>query len=373
MLLKICAIPLLGLVFLLGACGQVPSGAALQSDVLREGRGETPSLQVVPVTRNNISMLAEWPTVGWSGRYNWLAPSRAPDSALIQTGDTLQIAVWDTQENSLLATPESRVSTVPPTPVSSSGTIFMPYVGEIAVRGMTADAARAKLQEALTDIAPSAQVQLSVEQGRNNAVDIASGVGAPGRYMLESRNTTIMSVIAEAGGISESLRHPLIVLQRDGRRYETRAEDLLEDPQRDILLRGGDKIAVVEDDRNFNALGAAGQQRVIYFEEESLTAMQAVSLMGGLSSARANPRGLLVLRDYTEALRKPFRAGPYMDQVVFTLDFTSADGLFAARKFEIQPGDTVLATESPVTRLQTILGLFGNVVGFAATTSNLAN
>lgn len=370
MLLKFRVILLLGCALALASC-TVPSGAALQSSVVSAGSGENPSLQVVPVSRSNVSMLAEWPTTGWSGRYNWLSASRGPDSALIQTGDTLQIAIWDTQENSLLATPESRVSSVPPTQVSASGTIFMPYVGEVTVRGLTAEAARTRLQEALADIAPTAQVQLTVEQGRNNAVDMASGVGAPGRYMLESRNTSILSVISEAGGINPALRHPLIVLQRDGRRYETRAEDLLNDPQRDILLRGGDRIAVVEDDRNFNALGAAGQQRVIYFEEESITAMQAVSKMGGLLASRANPKGLLVLRDYTQELREPFAAGPHMDQVVFTLDFTTADGLFAARKFEINPGDTLLATESPVTRVQTVLGLLGTVVGFGATANNL--
>ncbi|MGX0876502.1 polysaccharide export outer membrane protein [Roseovarius sp. MBR-154] len=370
MLLKLRALVLAACALSLAACS-LPSGAALQSSVVSEGSGQNPSLQVVPVTRSNVSMLSEWPATGWSGRYNWLSASRGPDSALIQTGDTLQMVVWDTQENSLLASSDSRMTTVPPIPVSASGTIFMPYVGEVAVRGLTADAARTKLQESLSDIAPTAQVQLSVEQGRNNAVDMASGVGLPGRYMLESRNTTILSVISEAGGISPALRHPLIVLQRDGRRYETRAEDLLNDPQRDILLRGGDRIAVVEDDRNFNALGAAGQQSVIYFEEESITAMQAVSQMGGLLASRANPKGLLVLRDYTQELREPFAAGPHMEQVVFTLDFTTADGLFAARKFEINPGDTLLATESPVTRVQTILGLLGTVVGFTATANNL--
>lgn len=372
MLLKIRVFALLGIAVLLGAC-TLPSGAALQSDVVREGRGGQPSLQVVPVTRSSISMIAQWPTTGWSGQYNWLEVSGAPDSAVIQTGDTLRISIWDSQENSLLASPEARMSTVPPMTVSASGTVFMPYVGEISVRGMTASAARTRLQEALADIAPAAQVQLAVEQGRNNAVDVAAGVSSPGRYMLESRNTTILSVIAAAGGVSESLRNPLVVLQRDGRRYETRVDDILGDPRRNVLMRGGDRIAVIEDDRNFNVLGAAGRQSVIYFEEENITAMQAVSQMGGLSSARANPKGLLVLRDYSDELRKPFKAGPFMDQVVFTFDFTTADGLFAARKFQIHPGDTLLATEAPVTRLQTILGLFGSVVGFAATTSNLSN
>jgi polysaccharide export outer membrane protein len=58
--------------------------------------------------------------------------------------------------------------------------------------------------------------------------------------------------------------------------------------------------------------------------------------------------------------------------VVFTFDLTSADGLFAARQFQIQSGDTVLATESPVTNARTILGLFGSVFGVTAQATAVA-
>jgi hypothetical protein len=39
----------------------------------------------------------------------------------------------------------------------------------------------------------------------------------------------------------------------------------------------------------------------------------------------------------------------------------------------IAPGDTLLATESPVTKVQTITRLFGSVVGFGSTVSNLSD
>ena len=62
-----------------------------------------------------------------------------------------------------------------------------------------------------------------------------------------------------------------------------------------------------------------------------------------------------------------------MQQVVFTLDLTSADGLFAARKFQIQPDDTVLATESPITSAQTVFGLVGAVLGVSAQANAISN
>ncbi|HBQ35876.1 MAG TPA: polysaccharide biosynthesis protein, partial [Rhodobacteraceae bacterium] len=47
-------------------------------------------------------------------------------------------------------------------------------------------------------------------------------------------------------------------------------------------------------------------------------------------------------------------------------DLTSADGLFAARKFKINPNDTILATESPVNVTRKVLSLVGAVFGTAS-------
>ncbi|WP_371224331.1 polysaccharide biosynthesis/export family protein [Roseovarius sp. 2305UL8-3] len=362
----------LGLSLVLAGCS-LPRGAALQNEVLNESESETPSFQVVNVTRDITPSLATWPATGWAGHYHWFGSDTGPDSSVIQTGDVLSIAIWDNQENSLLSGDGAKLTSLPPMTVSSAGKIYMPYVGEVSVRGMSQPAARNRLQESLDDIAPSAQVQLSVEQGRNNSIDLVSGVGNPGRYPLENRNTKILTALALGGGISSNLRHPLVRLQRGGRTYETRADALLRDANRNVRLRGGDQIAVVEDDRTFNVLGAASQESVIYFEKEEMSAMEALSAMGGLQDSRANPKGILILREYEADDLKPGLSGPDMRQVVFTVNLTNADGLFAARQFMIQPGDTLLATESPVTAAQTILGLLGTVVGFSATVNNLTD
>ena len=63
--------------------------------------------------------------------------------------------------------------------------------------------------------------------------------------------------------------------------------------------------------------------------------------------------------------------------MIFSLDLTTADGLFAARNFLINPNDTVLATESPVVAVRTVLSLFGAALGTASdvttTTQTLSN
>lgn len=360
----------LAVLVLLAGCS-LPRGAAIQSEILSEETRETPSFQLVQITRDMTPVLAKWPVTGWHGRYHWFGTSRGPDSSVIRTGDAVDIVIWDSQDNSLLNAAGSKSTVIPTMQVSSSGTIFMPYVGEVPIRGMTASSARKRLQDRLEPIAPSAQVQISVTPGRNNAVDLISGMSAPGRYTLENRDTKILSIIAQGGGISSGLRNPLVRLQRGGNSYETRFSSLLAEPARNVRLLGGDQISVVEDDRSFNVLGAAGSQQVMYFEKEQMTAMEALSAMGGLESSRANPKGVLILREYKASDLKPGNAGPDMQQVVFSIDLTSADGLFAARQFEINPNDTLLATESPIRSVQTVFGLIGSLIGLTAQTNNL--
>lgn len=363
---------LLCLALVAGACS-LPRSAAVQREVINQGGSENPTFQVVEVTRAATPMLAAWPYTGDQAYHTWFQADRGPDSSVIQTGDQLDVVVWDNQENSLISTPGAKQTPIPPLMVSSSGTVFLPYVGDVRVRGLTPEDARDRIQRKMEMIVPAAQVQIGVTPGRNNSVDVASGVGAPGRYPLDNRNTRLLSVLALAGGVNTALRHPRVRLQRNGRIYETRIESILSDPSQNIRVQGGDQIAIVEDNRTFTALGASGSQKLVYFEKEQMNALDALSAAGGLNAGRADPKGVLILREYHPRDLTIGPKGPDLQQVVFSIDLTNADGLFAARQFQIHPNDTLLATESPVTAVRTIVGLFGSVIGFGAQVNNLSN
>ena len=337
----------------------------MSSEVLKTQKSEVPSYSVVEVSRTNVDAIARWPRTGWSGGYRWIAASRGPASPLIRTGDTVNLVIWDNQENSLLTSGATKVVEMNNLVVSPEGTVFVPYVDEVLVRGLTPSDARRRIQRALAEIAPSAQVQLSMKAGRQNSVDLVSGVNSPGNYQLPDRDFTILSLIAQGGGISSALRNPLVRLIRDGKTYEIRAERLFAEADKNALLRGGDRVLVEEDRRYFTALGATGSEQLVYFQKEHITALEAISIAGGLTDSRADPKGVLVFREYPPAAVRRDGSGPEMRQVVFTFDLTRADGLFAARNFPSNPGDTVLATESPVTAAQTIFGLIGQTLGIA--------
>ena len=355
----------------LTACS-LPRGAALQNEIVGAQDDAAASFQVVPVTRGNISTLAGWPQTGWHGHYHWFDKSQGPNSQVIRPGDRVVLTVWDNDQSSLLAGPEGN-AILPEMTVTPGGTLFVPYVGEINVRGRTPAAARRYIQNEIEVIAPSAQVQLSHEPGRQSAVDAVRGVASPGTYPLPDRNVSILSLISQAGGISTELRNPLVRLIRNGETYEIRAKTLLEDAKRNVVLRGGDKIIVDEDDRSFIALGATGREELVYFEQEHLTTLEALAVVGGLSDNRADLKGLLILREYPVSTLRLDDSGPQKDQVVFSFDLTSAEGLFAARKFRVNPDDVVIASESPITSTRTILGLVGSIVGLGGAVNNLTD
>ncbi|MGR3377463.1 polysaccharide biosynthesis/export family protein [Salipiger abyssi] len=357
---------------LIASCS-LPRGAALQSEVLNESSAENPSFQVVSVTRANMPAIASWPRTGWENEHEWPGTSSGPSSNVISTGDQVDIVIWDSQENSLLTSEAEKSTLMSGVEVGPDGAIFVPYVNKVYIRGLTPAAARTRVQEQLIQIAPSAQVQLKLTQGRTNSVELVGGVAAPGAYQMPSRNYKVLSLIADGGGIQPSLRNPRVRLIRGGATYEISASQLLESGARNTLLRPGDTVIVEQDDHSFTALGASGKEDLIYFPKDDLAAMEAISLMGGLTDFRADPKGVLVLREYRVKHLRSDGSAPRMQQVVFSFDLTSADGLFAAKKFLINPGDTVLATESPITSTQTVFGLVGTVFGLTRQASTLSN
>lgn len=341
----------------LTACS-MPRGAAMQAEILRGTQSEDSDFQVVEVTRAALAGINAWPRPVGAVRYSWVSTGASATTRLIRAGDLISLAIWDSQDTSLLTTNEQRFANMQNINVSTSGQIFVPYVGEITVSGMSAEAARRDIQQRMEMIVPDAQVQLSVTPGSGNTIDVVTGVAQPGRIPLTETSPTILSVIAQAGGINPSLRNPLVRLQRAGVAYAIPAQRLFAEPSQNIQLRGGDRILVEPDQRSFIALGASGSQQVVYFEREEINALDALSTIGGLSAARADLRGVMVLREYAASNVRSTGAYPNKPWVIFTFNLTDADGLFAAQRFLIQPDDVVLATESPVPAITHVLNMF---------------
>lgn len=356
----------------LSGCAILPRGAAVEREIISVAQGETADFAVHPVTRDFLTVMADWPHAG-APPLRWIPASGGARTQVIAAGDTLQITIWDSNESSLISTPGQRAVRIEAMTVAPDGTVFVPYVGNTRVAGMTLQVARETLQQDIDRVVPSSQVQLSMVEGRANSVDLVGGVASPGTYPMPDRNFTLLNLIAAGGGVQASLANPQLRLIRAGNIYGLSLARLFADPGLDTLLLGGDRVLVEADRRYFLTLGAAGRQSQHAFTQDEVSALDAVSIMGGVESRRGNPGGILILREYPQSALRPDASGPAQARVVFSLDLTSADGLFSARNFRIASGDLVLVTESPITSAQTIFGLLGAAFGLANQTANLGN
>lgn len=368
---QLCARLILSAVITLAmaACDILPRGAPVEREVVEAARGEVADFAVYPVTRPFLAMLSDWPRSGES-HLGWMPTSGGARTQVIAIGDQLELTVWDSADDSLI-TNGNPSAVIDALVVSPDGMIFVPYVGNVRISGMTTQLARQRLQEEIDIIAPSAQVQLELVEGRTNSVDLVGGVGAPGRLPMPDRNYTVLNAIADAGGVRPELDNPQIRLIRSGSIYGTSIGRLFAEPGLDTLLRGGDRLIVEEDRRYFLSLGAAGEQSQHAFPQDYVTALDALAIIGGVQSNRGDPGGILILREYPTSAVRTDTGGPDQSRVVFALDMTNADGLFSARNFRINPGDLVLVTESPVTGVQTIFGLIGSAFGLVSAANGL--
>jgi polysaccharide biosynthesis/export protein len=347
---------------LVSACA-LPRGAPEEAQILAGAEDPTATFEVRPVTRDTLGELKSWPITGPTGTQGWISRSRGPANQVIESGDAIDLVVWDNEESSLLTNPNQKVVELAGIVVSPQGEVFLPYVSDIYIAKMSPDQARAAIQERMVMIIPSAQVQLIHTPGRKSSVDLISGVRKAGNFPLPDRDYTILSLIAEGGGIDPDVENPQIRLQREGKLFGISMDKLLESPDLDTTLRGGDKVYVESDERFFLSLGAAGKEAQISFPTDTVTALDAASLIGGIQESRGNMKGVLILRDYAESAVRSDGTGPEKERVIFAFDMTTADGLFSAGDFPIQHRDLVLVTESPINSASTIIGLVFEALG----------
>lgn len=348
----------------LTACN-APRGGAIQSEILAEANAKAPDIALYQVDRSTLAKYRAWPSTNDSDGYGWLKHKHQGPDAAITPGDSLNIVIWDSEETSLLSNGTSTSTVMKDLKVSSSGTIFLPFAGTVRVAGLSENGARNIIQRKMSEVVPSAQVQLSASKGTNASVSIVAGVAKPGSYPINDGHFTVLNALAAAGGPNARISNPQLRLVRSGKVYTESLATLLEDADQDTVLRGGDKLSIESDRRYFRSLGAATKEAIIPFDRPQITALDAMSMIGGLDARSADPKGIMVLRQYKPTQVRDDGTGPANDRAVFVFDITSADGMFSAGEFNIQSKDTVLVTESSLNSANYTLGVLLRLTGAA--------
>lgn len=312
------------------------------------------------------------PALGFSE--NFLKAARV-GSDTIQPGDTLGLTIWENVEDGLLATAGANSTTLEEVQVDGSGYIFVPYAGRIKASGNTPEGIRGVIVEKLKDQTPDPQVQVRRLAGNGATVALAGAVGAQGVYPIERPTRTLATMLANAGGVTIEAEIAQITVIRGNARGKIWLKDLFDRPELDIALRAGDKILVEEDSRAFTALGATGSQDRVAFETQTLSALEAIATVGGLTATAADPTGVFILRNEPAEIASAVLARDDLlgaQRMVYVLDLTAPNGMFQARDFVIRDGDTLYVTEAPYLQWDRTIAALTGSLGSATALSDLA-
>ncbi|MGB5082812.1 MAG: polysaccharide export protein EpsE [Burkholderiales bacterium] len=206
----------------------------------------------------------------------------------IGEGDTVRITVFQNPD----LTTETRIS--------GEGTITFPLIGEVAIAGLTPAGAEARIAEQLRlgKFLLKPQVSVGVVRLRSRQVSVLGQVARPGRYALDDTSSSLIDVLALAGGISPTGDDTVTVMvTRSGKTQKLdinvpgmyRTGDL----SRNIRVENGDAIFVGRAPV-FYIYGEV-QRPGAFRLEPAMTVMQALSVGGGITP-RGTDRGLRIHR-----------------------------------------------------------------------------
>ena len=210
-----------------------------------------------------------------------------PEYAL-GAGDTIRVQVFQNPDLMI----EARVS--------ESGTISYPLIGAVQLGGLSIGAAEQKIADALQSggFVRKPQVNIVLLQVRGSQVAVLGQVNRPGRFPLETLNTRLSDMLAAAGGAvsngSASGGDDVVIVTgvRDGKPFRKEIDIpslyLNDQPDNDILLKGGDSIYVPRAPV-FYIYGEA-QRPGVYRIERGMTVMQALATGGGPTARGSEKR-----------------------------------------------------------------------------------
>jgi len=149
--------------------------------------------------------------------------------------DMLDIAVWKNEALSRQV------------PVRPDGMISLPLLNDVHAEGMTPMELREVLIKRLAEYIPNPEVSVIVQEVKSPKASVLGEVAHPGRYDLKGR-TTVLDVLAAAGGLTEFASRSRIVILREGggrdRRIRFNYDKAMEDGDANLELRPGDIVLV---------------------------------------------------------------------------------------------------------------------------------
>ena len=184
--------------------------------------------------------------------------------------------------------------------VSQTGNITYPFIGEIQVASLSAQAVEGVIAKKLNDggFIRQPQVTVLVSEYQGQKISVMGQVQKPGQYPLTS-HVRVLDLLAEAGGtVPLSAADQATLLRKDGSKVAIDLQLLFDgDPTQNPEVSDGDTIYVPRAPQ-FYIYGEV-QKPGMYRLERNMTVSRAISAGGGLTPKGSEHR-VLVKRHATD-------------------------------------------------------------------------
>lgn len=362
----------------------MPITGPLTKQITTEGNNEAPPYLLVPVDRITLTALSRATPDGLSP----LASPAPPPVVTIHVGDAVSVTLWEFGSgllgpvNAATASQPGLVgaqsATVPVQTVDQSGTIMVPFAGEIRAAGLTTRQVQQAIITALRGKANQTQALVQVVQTTDNAATISGDVNRPGRVPLMWAGTRLLDAISQAGGTTGKARDMIVQLTRGGVVRSVRLVELQTNPNENIYLVPGDLVTLSQEPQTLVVLGATNRNQEVTFAKAKVNLAEALGNGGGLNDSLADPYGVYVLRYEPVEVAKSLRTEPLPDYlaanstvpVVYQVNLKSADGLLLAQSFSMRDRDVVYVATSQSVQVGKLAQLFNEIasIGKSRTT-----
>jgi polysaccharide export outer membrane protein len=322
------------------------------------------------------------------GDFAELLGNATPIGTRVGIGDTLEVTIWEAAPAALFgsatldtgigsAVTTSRPNTLPGIVVGPSGTITIPFAGQVPAAGRTLREIEREIVRRLQGKAHLPQAMVRIANNATADVTVLGDVRNPKRVPLTPRGERVLDALAEAGGTSQPLDRMTIEITRGGVVQRMAARDLVRDPRQNVILRSDDVLTAQYQPYSFTVMGATGKNDEVRFEGVGLTLAQALGRVGGLQDMRADPRGVFLFRWEKPELLGPLAQGlhPNADglvPVIYQADMKQPQTYFAVQNFRVRDGDVIYVSNSRVAELQRFLNLLGSSILPVATARTIA-
>jgi polysaccharide export outer membrane protein len=315
----------------------------------------------------NRSVLDFVVSVGPESFFRTFGGDKGPAPVIrIGVGDVVQVSIFESSAGGLFIPAEAGVRpgnfvTLPSQTVDRSGTISVPFAGQIQAAGRSIPDIQREIETKLENRAIEPQVLITVvEQNATEVAVVGDVVNGANKFRIRPGGERILDVISRAGGTKFPGYELFVTLQRQKKRATVYFPTLVNNPGENIYVAPGDVVYVYREQQKYVAVGALGSSTLTTgltgqyaFEQEKLSLNEAVAKAGGLLDSRANPGQVFLYRmEYRDALAamkinlSKFPKEQKFVPTIYRANFRDPSSFFFAQKFPMRHKDVIYVSNA---------------------------